>query len=277
MSEHMTSLALAQADLATAEATLRAALLRGEDTAAARDFVAECRREVAGLRESVADADETAEAEAGRQVAIRAQAIVDAADASRAAQLARLTPAACPATGTQHGCVVAANKIASLARSIAEAEVESGAREALARAEDHAAQIAGRISALTSQRGAIVARRTAGHYDDGDGPALALIAADLEGLAGLQAEAEAKVAAARVPVTAASNRLASLRDQLARAEAEAVEAVLIAQATQQAEVLLQTVGGLEQAGKGLNRQMPVWSSPALYRALQGLAIRRRET
>ena len=72
------------------------------------------------------------------------------------------------------------------------AETERAAETADAavhEAQEKLDQIAGRITALESERAEIVARRTAGDRRDDDGARLAAMAADQEGLAKLRTDA----------------------------------------------------------------------------------------
>ena len=169
--------------------------------------------------------------------------------------------------------------IAAAARAVAEAEVSHAvATEALSRARQDRADIADRAGAISVTRADIVARRRAGDARDDDGAMLALLAADAEGLATLLAEADAAEIAVRAPFDAATAVLVNARFQLARAQDEAVEIVLVDHASKLDAALLATIGELEAVGKRVGRTgRPLWgASRMLYDRLRSLAAVRGE-
>lgn len=162
--------------------------------------------------------------------------------------------------------------IAAGARALAEAErTLHHASGALASADAARGNIDTRIADLVTQRVAIVARRASGDHWPDDGGQLALIAADIEGLDAMKPDADAVIAAARLPVQTAQNAMGHARAQLARAEAGTTEAALIEHASRLDGLLLETVERLAQQGKALSRARPVWGpSPPLVAALRRL-------
>lgn len=138
-------------------------------------------------------------------------------------------------------------------------------------------KIADRIHALDAERVGIVARRAAGDHRPDDGARLALIEADKQGLAGLEAEALATVHAARGPAEAAKRAVAGARMMLDREEAETTETALINHAVQLDALLLSTVRQIAEVGQRTGRAMPAWGpSAALAKELRALQARRRE-
>ncbi len=150
----------------------------------------------------------------------------------------------------------------------------AAAQAALAAAEGDADAIRRRILDLDGQRGAIVIRRTHGEERPTDGPDLAVIAADKEGLEGLLREREAAVAAARAPAEAAASALANARLQLRRSEALSAEAAMAEHADSLQAKLLETLAQLAEIGRQIGRGgRSIWfPSQRLSDALTRLSV-----
>ena len=139
------------------------------------------------------------------------------------------------------------------------------AMAALQAAEKSAAAVRGRVVALDAERATIIQRRAGGQHEDGDGARLALIAADLEGLAPLQAEADAAVSEARRKVEGEEHLVANARQQLDRAEAEAQLTALVQHARALDTMMVSTLAKIAQTSAriGAPGKPPFAPSPAL--------------
>ncbi len=144
---------------------------------------------------------------------------------------------------------------------------------ALAEAEKSATNVRARTTALEAERQAIVQRRANGQHEEGDAGRLALIAADLEGLMPLRAEAEAAVTVARQKVEAGEGQSAYARQQFARAEAEAQLAALVEHAQKLDAIMLQTIERITTTAAqiGATGRPPFAPSVALVQAVRRLA------
>ncbi len=135
----------------------------------------------------------------------------------------------------------------------------AAAQAALAAAEAERDAIAERVVDLQGRRNAIIVRRREGDARDGDGPELALLDADLEGLRAIEAEREGAVAAGRTPAEAAADALASARHALRRAEALAAERAVVEHAEALQQRFLETLAQLAEVGQQLGRaSRSVW-------------------
>ena len=130
--------------------------------------------------------------------------------------------------------------------------------EPLHAAQAHQAHIQGRITALTDARQAITARRAAGHHHADDGAVLALITADLDGLAVLAAEAAAAVAIAAGPADQANQGLAQARFHLAQAEDDAEDAAITAHTTKLEQLLIEAAGHADAIAKRRGKSFSTW-------------------
>ena len=138
-------------------------------------------------------------------------------------------------------------------------------------------KIGERISALEEQRRNITARRRGGDFLPDDGPNLALIAADLEGIQALLADAEAAVRTLTGPVESARQAIGFAEQSLKVAEDNVAEAALIAHAQHLDGLLLQTATRLAALHKRRGSGMPKWGpSPALAGELRKLQAARQE-
>ena len=162
-----------------------------------------------------------------------------------------------------------------LAESMADASQHQAVLEA---AEKHRDAIAGRISALSAERAAIVARRAGGGQDPEDGARLALIGADLEGLAAMQPDAMARVEVAKRAFDSATGRAAMAREEIAQAEARALHEALVPHANELAVKLTEALKALAEAGKraGIGGRPPWGASRELRDMLRALAAQRNE-
>jgi chromosome segregation ATPase len=122
----------------------------------------------------------------------------------------------------------------------AEAEVDPAAAAVEAARVEHE-KIVSRVAALTAERAEIVARRARGDARADDGPALALLAADLEGLEGLRPDAEAVLASANARHRQANAALAGARAAYATAEARETISALDAHAARLLDLIGDTL------------------------------------
>jgi hypothetical protein len=154
-----------------------------------------------------------------------------------------------------------------VASATARFEAAKGAQEA---AQKNAAAVRSRVAALEAERADIVRRRTAGQQDEGDAGRLTLIAADLEGLGPLVAEAEAAVAEARRKAETEDHLVANARAQLDRAEAEARLAALVTHAQQLDVLLTATLGQVAEVAARIGAPgRPPWApTPGLVLAIR---------
>lgn len=145
------------------------------------------------------------------------------------------------------------------------------AKAALQAAEKSAAAVRVRVAALGAERAAIIQRRAGGTHEDSDAGSLALIAADLEGLAPLVAEADAAVAEAHNKAAAEEHLVANARAQLERAEAGTQLAALVEHAQRLDVLLTATLAKVAEAAAriGAPGRPPYAPTPGLV-----LAIRR---
>lgn len=165
----------------------------------------------------------------------------------------------------------AASLFGGAARALAEATARREAASlALAGAEGHLGRVQRRIEVLEGEQAAIVARRACGEHAADDAERLAIIAADLEGLAGIRAEAEAAVTAARARHEAEQAAEAAARHLLERAEDKAAEERLVAHARRLDGLLVETLAQLAEIGQRLGRNgRPAWGpSSELWHALR---------
>lgn len=140
-----------------------------------------------------------------------------------------------------------------LSETIEEADSAAGAAAtAVGVAQADHEKIQGRIAALTAERAGIVARRTAGDQRADDGPALALIGADIEGLQGLLPGAEAALADAKARKRHADAAVAGARGAYAAAEARRKLAALDAHAAELLRLLAETIGQRRTAAAALS-------------------------
>jgi len=148
----------------------------------------------------------------------------------------------------------------------------------LSAAEKHRDGIAARIAALFAERAAIVSRRAGGKQDTDDGSKLALLSADLEGLAAMQPDAVHRVTVAKSAFDAATNSAAQLREEIAKAEATALREALIPHVSDLAEKLTAAIKALAESSKraGIGGKPPWGSSRELRDMLRALAAQRGE-
>lgn len=146
------------------------------------------------------------------------------------------------------------------------------ATTALTEAEGTERRVRDRIAALTAERQAIVQRRAGGQSQESDAGRLALIAADLEGLAAIASEAEAAATGERVKVEAEERLVAQARAQLARAEDEAALAALTDHARKLDTLLVTTLSEARHIYMRLGVGKPPFApSPALVLELRKVA------
>lgn len=227
----MTRVEKATSFVATAQADLDAALAAGTDTGEARERLRLAEQELkdaqaAQVQDEVAGKDEIIRARM-KLVHEELKAATDAANAS----LKDLT-SVIPPTVT-----LSAVPLENLIRARRQ---HDEAREALSAHQARVDELNSRLHALTGERQAITARRTAGTRNDAeDGPKLALLNADIEGLQSLITRTRAE---APVGFEESMNEVSRLETVWRKAQEEAVavalndhchvlEAALIAAAT----------------------------------------------
>ncbi len=187
------------------------------------------------------------------------------------------TDAGAPVAGTAVAGTADSPALLAAAHAVAAAECRrETAAAALAGAEARAAHVRGRTAALEREREAIIARRQRGQQAPDDGPRLALIAADLDGLAALQRDADAAVEAARRPAEDAARILATARHVLRQAEDDAARAALLDYAGRLDGLLLEAIAQLDALRERQpHRGIPAWGpSPPLWEALRRLRFQR---
>ena len=143
-------------------------------------------------------------------------------------------------------------KIESAAAILAEmkqaAEVASAA---LVEAEAGRTQVEDRIAKLEAERSAILVSRKAGLTNTDDGSRLALLAADIENLNELKAEADAAVAAARVHVQAATGHVNEAQRVLNRERDAELLARLVEHAGKVDAIMLKTIRDIDEVSHRL--------------------------
>ena len=204
-----------EAEIASAEADLRTALLGGQPTAPIRARLAELRAGAARLAAQHDEAEIRRAAEEATAIATAADAIANQAAGRVAARQPR------PVPNPKDSVMQHPPAIAAAARQVAAATARASAAEArLAEAAAGEATARTRLDALAAQRAKVVSRRAGGDAHDDDGAVLALAAADAEGLRPLLAEAQAVATAARAEAAEATRRATVARADLAHVEAE---------------------------------------------------------
>lgn len=261
-----TSAADLEAAIVRADADLRAALLAGISTEAARSRLADIRAGAARL------AAERAAAEAQRH-ADEAAAVAAAADTIAVQAAARLAarqplPIQHPkALQMQHPAAItaAAGQVAASATRAAAADAR------LHQAVEAETSARGLIDALAARRVAIVGRRQSGQHDPEDGATLALIAADGEGLAALLAEAKVVTDGARAHEAEGRRALALAREALAQAEAEIEIGAVVAHLGALDSAVVASLGRLNELQAALHRSgLPFIPSVEMAQGLRRL-------
>ncbi len=199
--------------------------------------------------------------------------------AASAAAASTVATSRCGRTDTGPAVIDAADNAALVVAAHALAAAERRRKEAaaaLTEVEARAERIRGRTAALECERAAIIARRQRGQQEPDDGPRLALIAADLDGLAALQRDADAAVEAARRPAEDAARILATAHHVLRQEEDAAARAGLVAYAGRLDGLLLEAIAQLDALRERQpHRGIPAWGpSPPLWEALRRLRFQR---
>ena len=162
----------------------------------------------------------------------------------------------------------------SLAMAHAKVEQASAQLESALKLET---QIEDRISALDSKRDQIIGRRQQGKQEPEDGANLALIAADLEGLAPLLNAAEKVTKDARLSCASARPEVDGAVQALQYAEDQKAESDLAEHARKLDALLLTAVQRFNVVRKRVGGGIPKWGpSPALALELRKLQAERRE-
>ncbi len=165
------------------------------------------------------------------------------------------------------------------ARQVADAEArQQRAARQLEAATAELSTAQARTADLTTERASIVARRARGQVEPDDAGRLALLAADLEALAGIEAEALARVEAARGPYDLASTMVANARRALEHAEHEQAKAALLAYLRQLDTAMQAGIAELAVVQQQLGTAgVPAWGpSRELAQALRKVLAMRNE-
>lgn len=200
-----------------AQADLDAALATGADTTEARERLRLAEEELAAAKAAQAEADAAAQAEAGTILKRLVDEELKAATRAMNAQLADLASIVPPKVTLP---------VAPLENYLKARNRLDEAKSAQAAHQAKMDELNGRLHALVGERQAISDRRAAGVRNDAvDGPALALLNSDIEGLRALiertQAEAPREVDA---QATELSRVAAGWGDAQSNAVAEALNA-----------------------------------------------------
>ncbi len=162
---------------------------------------------------------------------------------------------------------------------VAEAEAAAAkAGERVREAQARLDQVNERIADLEGKRAGIVARRTAGELQDDDGPTLALLAADLEGLTKLRIDAASALALVQSEHATAQRHVDHARHGLQRAEDRQTYRRLADHATELRRLLLEAIGRTAALEDRLSLSPDAcWSaSPQLIDALRRQAFASRK-
>jgi chromosome segregation ATPase len=150
--------------------------------------------------------------------------------------------------------------IAAAAQHLADAELKTqNAIDSHSAAENEVAVVRSRLADLEIQRRAVIQRRAEGDQRSDDGATLALLTADIEGLAGILARREADAAATRAAAQTAVRSLQAARAALERTEHQAVEQQLVAHADGLADSLEKTVAALRDVRSKLGGGRLGWT------------------
>jgi hypothetical protein len=134
-----------------------------------------------------------------------------------------------------------------------------------------------RIQVLVDARGDITRRRHQGEGQTDDGPRLALIAADLDGLAALLSDASAIVVNLSGPVDQARRAVATAEEFLALAEDTACESALVEHVRHLDGLMLKSIERLHVIHNRRRRGIPLWGpSKALATEFRRLQSARQE-
>lgn len=181
-----------------AQTALDLAIETGQDTSAARGKLESARQEVERL-EALDEQRREAEREARNEQAL---ALADEVRAEIQAAQERINAQA------QRPELLALD--ARIAAAVLEARAaHDQALASVQQARDRQAALVERLADLRARRQAIVQRRAAGEHHEEDGPALALLDADIEGLGGLIEAAQAETLAREQDVRGTSEVSAS--------------------------------------------------------------------
>jgi hypothetical protein len=169
-------------------------------------------------------------------------------------------------------------EVAAAAQALAAAR--SRLQKATALHEDATAKravIEGRIRSLETSRNEIIGRRQVGDCKVEDGPQLALIAADLEGLTALLGHAEAVVSDVTAPAEEARRALLFAEQHVQFVEDNMTEAALVEHARRLDGLMIQTVERINAIHKRRGSGTPKWGpSRALALELRKLQAARHE-
>lgn len=164
-------------------------------------------------------------------------------------------------------------RIQAAAQALAAAQAnQKKAAEDVAAADAARRQVTDRLEALEAERSAIIAKRRGGESDADDGPRLALIGADLEGLRGMLPDADRVLAAAQVPANDAAQAVQTAQYSLRQLEMELSEEALVEHARKLDGLLQDTLAQLRELHAPLGRGKPVWApSRELWSEMRRLA------
>jgi hypothetical protein len=211
----MTRVEKATQFVATAQADLDAALASGTDTSEARERLRLAEQELQDAKAAQAQAEFSNQGEARdrhqRMVEAELKAVTDTVNASLA-ELASITPPT---------VTLPAGPLDNLIRARQQLEE---AKDAMATHQTKVDELNGRLQALISERQAITDRRAGGNRNDAkDGPRLALLNADIDGLQGLIERTRAE---APQDINSLATELSRLAAAWGNAQQEAVSTAL---------------------------------------------------
>lgn len=240
--------------LAAARVALTAALGNGDDTAPARQRIAELEDQIAAVERQARE--ERAAASRAEAAAVEHAGAVVAAETYAAVDATADIPGLVELTGEPLPAVQQDPAIEAAARTVAKARValeHAGAE--LKPITDQANKLAARLADKQAAISAIKTRRVAGDERVGDAAELLALTTDAEGLAGLAADAKAKAVAADSR-PAARAALANAEAALAHQQRAATLVVAKVRAELAERVLLEAVAKARAAEKAVGAVHP---------------------
>lgn len=256
--------------LKAARATLAAILRVGGDTAGEHDLIARLESDLAQAYQAEADAACEKADEQANAIADDAQDLADEAAAS--INVRATVPGLQELASEPLSAVPLSPAILAAAAHLAQVRAElSRVDEIYSPLKKDADGLAGRLADKRRLVDVIKARRAAGNEDKADAAELALLAADLEVLEPISAEAH-RIAREAMPDRSA---LAAATGELTRAEAQATFEATRAVLVQAEAVFMRAWFSMVTAGKAADRTSP-WSewqaTPDMRRAVTGQLI-----
>lgn len=248
----MTRIEKAAQFVATAQADLDAALASGTDTSEARERLRLAEQELQDAKAAQAQAEVSNQGEARdriqKMVEAELKATTDTANASLA-ELASITPPT---------VTLPAGPLDSIIRARLQFDE---AKDAMVTHQAKVDELNGRLRALISERQAITDRRAGGNRNDAkDGPKLALLNADIDGLQGLIDRTRAE---APQGIDSLSTEISRFQTEWGNAQKDAIAAALNAHCHA-------LEGALIEAANRLRSRFPVGYVGLRYRPSERL-------